>query len=137
MKKVLLFILSIVICSLACFAQSNVEELKNKRIIIPPLKEIQRGSFYTYDVLQKMKFEDKYEYNELLYGDTLHVFNVQHLNIGDKKKEKILIHLLHNDKKLIFYLPLYIKYGDRRIYRNFYSNLNQEIVHYENVLVYY
>lgn len=144
MKKVLILILS-VIYSLTCFAQSNVEELRNKRIIIPPLKKIQRGSFYTYDVLQKMKFEDKYEYNELLYGDTLRVLDVQHLNIGNKKNEKILIHLLHNGKKIILYMPLYINSEDKRLYRNFYSQTNRdaglfsisEIVPYDNVLVYY
>lgn len=102
-------------------------ELKGKRIIIPPLKEIQRGSSYTADVLSKMKFEDKFEYNELIYGDTLAITDVQHLNVGDKKNEKVLIHLLHNGIPIVFYLPIYFKSDDQRVYRNFYTNLTTDL----------
>lgn len=84
-----LFILAFL--SLLAFAENNVMGLKGKRIIIPPLVEIQRGSFYTADVLNKMKFDEKFEYNELIFGDTLTVTDVQHINIGDKKRRLFLL----------------------------------------------
>lgn len=102
-------------------------DLKGKRIIIPPPVEIQRGSFYTTDVLSKLKFEEKFEYNELVYGDTLTVTDVQHLNIGDKKNEMVLVHLTHKGKPIVLYLPLFIKRDDKRIYRNFYGKGKTEV----------
>lgn len=106
---------------LLAFAENNVMDLTGKHIIIPPLVEIQRGSFYTVDVLNKLKFDEKYEYNELIFGDTLTVTDVKHLNKDDKKKEMILVQLIHNNRPIVLYLPLYIKDDDKRIYRNFYE----------------
>lgn len=95
MKKPLLLFFA-VLSFLLVLAENNVMELTGKRIIIPPLVKIQRGSFYTADVLKKFKFDDKYEYNELVFGDTLTVTDVQHLNKDDKKNEMILIQLISN-----------------------------------------
>lgn len=120
MKKPLLLFFA-VLSFLLVFAENNVMELTGKRIIIPPLVKIQRGSFYTADVLKKLKFDEKYEYNELVFGDTLTVTDVQHLNKDDKKNEMILIQLIHNNKPIVLYLPLYIRNDDKRIYRNFYG----------------
>lgn len=120
MKKQLLFFFAVLSFSLV-FAENNVMDLTGKRIIIPPLVEIQRGSFYTADVLNKLKFEEKFEYNELIFGDTLAVTDVKHLNKDDKKNEMLLIELIHNNRPIILYMPLYIKKDDNRIYRNFYG----------------
>lgn len=120
MKKPLLFFFA-VLSFLLAFAENNVIELTGKRIIIPPLVKIQRGSFYTADVLNKLKFDEKFEYNELVFGDTLTVTDVQHLNKDDKKNEMILIQLIHNNRPIVLYLPLYINKDDKRIYRNFYG----------------
>ena len=84
MKRPLLLIFA-VLSLLLVYAENNVMELTGKRIIIPPLVKIQRGSFYTADVLNKLKFEEKFEYNELIFGDTLTVTDVKHLNKDDKK----------------------------------------------------
>lgn len=51
MKKPLLLFFA-VLSFLLVFAENNVMELTGKRIIIPPLVKIQRGSFYTADVLK-------------------------------------------------------------------------------------
>lgn len=120
MKKILASFFSLFL-PLFALAVSNVMELKGKRIIFPPLIEIQRGSFYTADVLNKMKFEDKYEYNELVFGDTLEITDVKHINVGDKKNEKVLLMMLHKGNPIVFHLPLYINTNDNRIYRNFYG----------------
>ena len=120
MKQSFLVVITFIL-SLFAFADNNVMGLKGKRIIIPPLIEIQRGSFYTSDVLNKMKFDEKFEYNELVFGDTLTVTDVQHLNIGDKKNEKIIVMMIHKDEPIVLHLPLYINKDDRRIYRNFYG----------------
>lgn len=120
MKKILLFIFA-VLSFLLAFAENNVIGLTGKRIIIPPLVEIQRGSFYTADVLNKLKFDEKFEYNELIFGDTLTVTDVKHLNKDNKKNEMLLIQLIHNNRPIVLYLPLYIKKDDKRIYRNFYG----------------
>lgn len=120
MKKPLLLFFA-VLSFLLAFAENNVMELTGKRIIIPPLVKIQRGSFYTAEVLNKLKFDDKFEYNELIFGDTLKVTDVKHLNKDDKKNEMILIQLIHNNKPIVLYLPLFINKDDKRIYRNFYG----------------
>lgn len=121
MKKTLLFFFFVVLSFLLAFAENNMMELTGKRIIIPPLVKIQRGSFYTGDVLNKLKFNEKYEYNDLIFGDTLTVTDVKHLNKDDKKSEMILIQLIHNNNPIVLYLPLYINKDDNRIYRNFYG----------------
>lgn len=126
MKKTLLLLFTILSCFLA-FAENNVMELNGKRIIIPPLVKIQRGSFYTTEVLNKLKFDEKFEYNELVFGDTLTVTDVKHLNKDDKKNEMILIQLIHNNRPIVLYLPLYIKHDDKRIYRNFYGKGETDI----------
>lgn len=107
MKKPFLLFFAVLSFFLA-FAENNVMELTGKRIIIPPLVKIQRGSFYTADVLKKLKFDEKYEYNELIFGDTLTITDVQHLNKDDKKTEMLLIQLIHNNRPIVLYLPLYI-----------------------------
>lgn len=121
MKKLLIFAFTVLSCLLA-FAENNVMELSGKRIIIPPLINIQRGSFYTADVLNKLKFDEKFEYNELIFGDTLTVTDVKHLNKDDEKNEMILIQVIHNNRPIVLYLPLYIRISDNRIYRNFYRD---------------
>lgn len=120
MKKLLLSFFAILTFIFA-LAENNMIGLNGRRIIIPPLVNIQRGSFYTADVLNKLKFNEKFEYNELIFGDTLMVTDVKHLNKDDKKNEMILIQLIHNNRPIVLYLPLYIKTDDNRIYRNFYG----------------
>lgn len=125
MKKILFIILALfhTICALC---QTNVLELKGKHIIIPPNIKIQQGSFYTPEVLKKMKFEDKYAYNNIIFGDTLFVTNSQHLNVGDKKNEIYLLELTHNQTPIVFYIPMYIDSEDNRVYTNFFTKGKRE-----------
>lgn len=113
-------IITLIFCivSLLCFGQS-VFNLVGQTGVFAPQKIATRQSIYTSDVLRKMKFEDKFLYNNFVQGDTVTITDVKHIFPDKKKKEAILICFTYKGNELVYYIPFRYKVNNRQSFRNF------------------
>lgn len=86
----------------------EVFNLRNQIVILTPLSDtLCQQSVYTQEALKKHKFIDKYLYNQSIYGQPIYVDNVYVINPKSKSKKAVIMELIHNYNKVVYYIPLH------------------------------